>query len=65
VSFAKAWPPNENGAPPGTDTLSAPATGESLTSVTVMVTVAGVDVACSSEAVNVNGSGPKKFAFGV
>jgi hypothetical protein len=51
--------PTANGRPPGAVTLSAPATGGSFTSVTVMSTVAGTDVACPSNTVNVNESGPK------
>ena len=53
-----------NGTPAGVDALSAPATGGSFTSVTVMLTVAGTDVDCPSDTVNMNASDPKKFAFG-
>ena len=48
-----------NGLPPGSRTLSAPAFGGSFTSVTVIDTVAGTDVACPSNTVKVNASFPK------
>ena len=56
---------NSKGAPAGTVTLSAPATGGSFTSVTTIDTVAGADSACPSDTVNVNASVPKKSAAGV
>ena len=53
------------GRPPGVDTLSAPGTGGSLTSLTTIFTVAGTDVVCPSNTVNVKASLPKKSGAGV